>query len=384
MDRRKEILNAILSPGHSYSREDLIRLLDIEDKEEMRRLFEAAYRVKLEHTGNKVYFRGIIEFSNICTKDCFYCGIRKSNPKLRRFTMPAEEIVESALWACRTGYGSIVLQSGERCDEEFVGFIEDILRRIRNECKGRLGVTLSLGEQSRETYSRWFSAGAHRYLLRIETSNSTLYRSLHPEDHQFEQRLQCLHDLHETGYQVGTGVMIGLPGQTTADLADDILFFRNMDIDMIGMGPYLIHRDTPLAEGRNDDEKDRERRLDLGLKMIAATRLFLQDVNIASTTALQALLPTGREMGLMAGANIIMPNITDPKYRTLYQLYEGKPCLDENASLCQNCLKNRIESIGESIGLNEWGDSPHFQKKKTGLVSQTKNTRDTIEKRGKK
>jgi biotin synthase len=214
---------------------------------------------------------------------------------------------------------------------------------------GELGITLSLGEQTEDVYRAWFDAGAHRYLLRVETTNRELYRALHPVTHDFDARIECLQRLRRVGYQVGTGVMIGLPGQTTEDLANDIAFFRDHDIDMIGMGPYVLHSDTPLADVL--DSIDPETQLELGLKMIAVTRLVLRDVNIAATTALQALNPVGREMGLQAGANIIMPNLTDTQYRESYQLYEGKPCMDEDSSMCRGCLQRRVAGIGETIGL---------------------------------
>ncbi len=359
-------LETILDISHTLTRDDLIYLLGLTERDAMEKLFDRAYEAKTKYVGNKVYFRGIIEFSNICEKDCFYCGIRKSNRNVVRYRMSEEEILEGARFAYESNYGSVVLQSGERSDPVFAGFVERVVKAIKELSNGNLGITLSLGEQSDETYRRWFAAGAHRYLLRIETSNEALYGRLHPRDHSFRKRLECLGILAGIGYQVGTGVMIGLPGQTLEDLADDILFFEKMDIAMVGMGPYLVHKDTPLSSEISDFEAIKERQLDLALKMIAVTRLYLKDVNIASTTALQALAPTGREMGLRAGANIIMPNITITRYRSSYQLYDNKPCLDENASFCRACLEQRIESVGESIGFNEWGDSPHFKKKTEG------------------
>ncbi len=336
-------------------------LLDCSAPEVRQALYEAAYRVKLDTVGPTVYFRGIVELSNMCSKDCYYCGIRRSNTNVERYQMSEEEILRDALWAHEHKYGSIVLQSGERQDAQFVEQIERILRRIKEASGGELGITLSLGEQSEAVYRAWFEAGAHRYLLRIETTNPDLYRALHPESHTFDARVACLDTLRRVGYQVGTGVMIGLPGQTSEDLANDIAFFRDRDIDMIGMGPYVLHSETPLADGL--DSIDPETQLELGLKMIAVTRLVLRDVNIAATTALQALNPIGREMGLQAGANIIMPNLTDTPYRKSYQLYEGKPCLDEDSTLCRGCLQKRVAGIGETIGLGEWGDSPHFLKR---------------------
>jgi len=343
---------------NNLNRDDIIALLETEDEATERELFARAYELKLQTVGRKVYFRGIIEFSNVCAKNCFYCGIRRDNTHVQRYTMTEQQVLNAARWAWEQRYGSIVMQSGERSDPAFVELVERLLRGIKELSNGELGITLSLGEQSADTYRRWFAAGAHRYLLRIESSNPALYASLHPEDHDWNRRLNCLHDLRETGYQVGTGVMIGLPGQTAADLADDIAFFRAQDIDMIGMGPYVVHHDTPLAA--RVQHFDAQRQLHLALRMIACTRLVLRDVNIASTTALQALDPQGREMGLQAGANIIMPVLTDLEYRGDYLLYDNKPCVDENASMCRACLERRIISVGEEVGYGQLGDSPHY------------------------
>lgn len=338
---------------------EILRLLSITDKVELEQLHKQAYEIKKQYVGTKVYFRGIVELSNICSKNCYYCGIRSGNSKVDRFTLSKDEAVANAMWAFEQQYGSVVIQSGERSDAAFVDFIEDIVRTIREKSNNELGITLSLGEQSEDTYRRWYAAGAHRYLLRIESSNRELYAKLHPADHDWDTRVNCIRTLKRLGYQCGTGVMIGLPFQTLEHLADDIMFFWDEDIDMIGMGPYIPHEDTPLAKEMPNYSE--EAHLELALKMIAVCRILLKDVNIASTTALQALKPDGRELGLLAGANIIMPNITDTKYRGNYQLYRGKPCLDENADLCRGCLERRIGSIGEEIGYAQWGDSPHHK-----------------------
>lgn len=341
-------------------REDIIRLLSAAGAEDMRRLYDRAYEVKKKHTGTAVYLRGLIEISNICRKNCLYCGIRRGNTSVERYSMNEDEIVEAALLAHEWGYGSIVIQSGERNGGDFTTFIEVIIRKINAQTSNGLGITLSLGEQSAETYLRWYQAGAHRYLLRIETSDRDLYRTLHPFDHSYERRIECLSTLKEIGYQTGTGVMIGLPGQTIEHLAGDIEFFLDIDADMIGMGPYIPHHDTPLGKSFPDSGIENGARLDLSLKMIAATRIALKDVNIASTTALQAIHDQGREMGILVGANVVMPNITPARYRRDYQLYDNKPCLDEYPSQCSVCIENRIKQIGETVGYHERGDSPHF------------------------
>lgn len=324
-------------------------------------LSRRAYEIKTREVGRVVYFRGIIELSNHCRKNCLYCGIRRDNHAVERYSMSEEEILQAASFAHDAGYGSIVLQSGERTDASFIRFIENILAKIKGSAFSNLGITLSLGEQTDETYRRWYGAGADRYLLRIETSNPNLYAKLHPADHRFENRIRCLNNIREIGYQVGTGVMIGLPGQTFEDLAADLLFFKQIDADMIGMGPYLPHQETPLGkDAKALDESATRQLMNLSLGMIAATRIQLRNINIAATTALQAIHPTGREMGLLAGANVVMPNITPTRYRSSYKLYEGKPCLDENETMCRHCLDRRIAMIGEQVAYNQLGDSLHF------------------------
>ena len=239
------MINDILNK-EQLSREDLITLLKLEKEEELEALYEKAYAVKEKYIGRVSHYRGLIEFSNYCIKDCKYCGIRKSNPLVDRFSMNKEEILKMAQWAYDNKYGSITLQSGERTDEKFVDFVTDVISSIRELSNGELGMTLCMGEQSEEVYKKWFDAGGHRYLLRIETTNKELYEKIHPQNdlHSFDKRVECLKSLRKIGYQVGTGVMMGIPGQTIEDLADDILFFRDMDIDMIGMGPYIVHKDT--------------------------------------------------------------------------------------------------------------------------------------------
>ena len=339
-------------------------LLEISDPEELQALYDCAYRVKAKYVGKVAYFRGIIECSNICVKDCYYCGIRKSNTNVERFQMDEEEMIREAIWAYDNEYGSAVIQAGERKDAAFIDMIERVVKTVKEKTDGKLGITLSLGEQTEETYRRWREAGAHRYLLRVETTSPELYAKLHPEDHSLEERKHCLALLKKTGWQVGTGVMMGLPGQTSKDLVNDILFMKEIDVDMVGMGPYIPHRQTPMGEKIPPyTEEEKAAALTLGLKMIAVTRIVLKDINIAAATALQALEHAGREMGLKCGANVIMPNVTETEFRPSYTLYDNKPCLDENSSMCRGCLSGRIKGIGETIGFNEWGDSPHYAKR---------------------
>ncbi len=351
------IEKALLRP-YDLTHEELIALLAREDTAE---LFAAAYDLKCRYVGKLVSLRGLVELGNHCAKNCYYCGIRRGNTKVKRYNLSEDDVVRMAHWSFEQGYGSVVLQSGEIESEKHTEYIERILHRIRDFGGDDFGITLCLGEQTEEVYRRWREAGAHRYLLRIESSVPELYARLHPADHSQARRIECLKKLKKLGYQTGSGVMIGLPGQTLDHLAHDVEFFHAMDLDMIGMGPYLPHRDTPLGKEIELTPEYAAKQLKLGLKMIAVTRLYLHDVNIAATTALQALDDRGREQGILAGANVMMPNVTDTEYRGNYQLYENKPCLDENSSRCRNCLNFRILAIGEKINWKQRGDSPHYK-----------------------
>ncbi len=326
-------------------------------------LFAAAYAEKCTRVGKRVSLRGLIEFSNVCGKNCYYCGIRAGNAKVARYRLSEDEIVAAARQAERARYGSVVLQSGEVASEANTAFVERVVSRLHAEFGDALGVTLCLGEQSEETYRRWRAAGAHRYLLRIESSNPELYAKLHPASHSWQARVDCLRTLKRLGYITGSGVMIGVPGQTLEDLASDIAFFAQEDLDMIGMGPFIPHPDTPLGEGLAMTPDWKRRQVELGCRMIAVARLALKDVNIAATTALEALDPQGREKGLLAGANVMMPNVTPAKYRGDYKLYSDKPCQDESADLVGDVLERRIRSIGEEVNWSDRGDPLHFSRR---------------------
>lgn len=344
---------------------DLITLLSLEDENDCKKLYEKAYQIKTTSLGKKVFFRGLIEFSNICSKNCFYCGIRKDIHLNSRYQMSEQEIIDTALKAYSYNYGSIVLQSGECSKQSFIEMLIRVLKEIHKKTENKLGITLCVGEQSKESYQKLLEAGAHRYLLRIESSNQSLYEKLHPKDHSFQKRLQALKDLQDLGYQTGTGVMIGLPFQSIEDLADDLLFFRNFSIDMVGMGPFIEHENTPIY-AFSKELLSKERRFQLSLNMIALLRILMSDVNIAATTALQAIDPIGREKALLAGANVLMPNMTPLKYREDYQLYEDKPCIDEDADQCRSCLATRLSSIGEEIAFKEKGDPLHYFSRRKG------------------
>lgn len=353
-----DVLRRAAGAPRALSHRELVRLLSLEGEEDKKRLFAAAYDLKVRCCGKGIAPRGLVEAGNICAKDCLYCGIRKSNSAVRRYSLSAEEIVSAAGEAKRLGFASLVIQTGETESEANTRFIEDVLRRI---APLDLGVTLSLGEQEEQVYARWRAAGAARYLLRIETSNRELYAKIHPEGYSWERRVECLRALRRTGYQVGTGVMCALPGQTFGDLASDILFYADIDADMIGMGPYIPHPDTPLAAA--DAGWTPRQRLDLGLKMIAVTRLYLHDVNIAAATALQALAPDGRERGVAAGANVLMPNVTATGYRRDYLLYADKPCGDESAPESMESLDRGLALIGEYPLYGQRGDSRHYHRR---------------------
>ena len=344
----------------TLSKEDIVFLLSA-NVEDRNKLYTKAAEVRETYNGRKVYFRGLIEMSNLCQKNCFYCGIRSGNTKVKRYNLSDDEVIEAAKFAWENRYGSIAIQTGEVNTKNFTTRIENLLDKINKATNSELGITLSLGEQSEETYQRWFNKGAVRYLLRIESSNQELYYKLHPnnKNHDFNTRLECLRALRRVGYQVGTGVMIGLPFQTLEHLAEDLLWMKSMDIDMVGMGPYVEHPDTPLFEYK-DLLLPQEERFNLALKMTAILRILMKDINIAAPTALQAIDPLGREKAVKCGANVIMPNITPGIYRNEYKLYENKPCIDDAADDCKRCLEARIQLTGYEIGYAEHGNSKHF------------------------
>jgi biotin synthase len=347
-----------------FSRENIISLLKAEGDDKIL-LYNKSAEVKEKYIGNKVWFRGLIEFSNICGKNCLYCGIRKGNKNLTRYNLSDDEILAAAKFANDNKYGSIALQSGETESDFFTHRIENLLNKIKELSSGELGITLSVGEQKPAVYKKWFNAGAHRYLLRIESTNSILYNKIHPDDskHNFFRRLECLKSLQDIGFQTGTGVMIGLPFQTPDDLAGDLLFMKEFDIDMCGMGPYIEHADAPLIKF-NEKLLPLKERFDLTLKMIAVIRIMMKDINIVAATALQAIDPIGREKAVKIGANILMPNITPGKYRNSYKLYDNKPCIDDSSEDCQNCLDARVSLASSEVIYGEWGDSQHYEKRR--------------------
>ena len=319
---------------HSLTKEEIIQLLRLEDATP---LFQAADRVRSRYVGDEVHLRGLIEFSNICKQNCLYCGLRRDNHKLERYRLEPETIVDFAAKAKSYGYRTVVLQSGE--DTYYtVEVLCDIIRQIKAL---DMAITLSIGEKSLEEYKAYREAGADRYLLRIETTDVRLYEKMDP-GMNYDNRVQCLKALKELGYELGSGCLVGLPGQTLESLAEDILFFKAMEADMIGIGPFIPNPDTPLAEVPAGS-------FELSQKVMAITRLVLPDINIPATTAMETLHPQGRILALQRGANVVMPNITEGDYRRMYALYPGKICINDTPAHCRSCITGKIQGIGRKV-----------------------------------
>ncbi|NLW83908.1 MAG: [FeFe] hydrogenase H-cluster radical SAM maturase HydE [Phycisphaerae bacterium] len=316
-------------------------------------LWAEADAVRKAHVGDAVHLRGLIEISNYCIRQCAYCGLSVTNTQLERYRMTDDEILDCARQARDFGYGTVVLQAGEDYGLE-AERIAGLVRAIKSQLS--LAVTLSLGERPYEDLAAWRKAGADRYLLRFETSDKELYASIHPpRPGQTVDRMAILRHLRMLGYEVGSGVMIGIPGQSYRTLAHDILHFESFDFDMIGVGPYIPNPQTPLGRGEiavpiaEEDQVPSDELMTY--KVIALTRLVCPQANIPSTTALATInRESGRELGLMRGANIVMPNMTPVAYRTRYEIYPGKACINETAQACQGCLKGRISAIGRVVG----------------------------------
>ncbi len=343
-----EILTCV-AQTHTLLKEEIIRLLLLPDATA---LFAAADKIRRDFVGDGVYLRALIEFSNYCKNNCLYCGIRAGNTRVKRYRLTPEQIIQTAKQAVGYGYKTIVLQSGED-----VWFDADKLCAIIQEIKKLdVAVTLSIGEKSREEYAAYRRAGADRYLLRIETTDKNLYEKLDPHM-SWENRVRCLHDLKELGYEVGSGSLVGLPGQTVESLADDLLFFKELPVDMAGIGPFIPHPQTPLATEKPDGH------FDLALKMMALMRLLLPDINIPATTAMETLHPQGRLIALKSGANVVMPNTTDTEFRPLYELYPGKICLGDSAEKCRGCVENKIKSIGRFVAHAKGFHGDYLKKK---------------------
>lgn len=317
---------------------DLERLLSIEDDKSLRGLYGAADKVRHEYAGDAILLRGLVEFSNCCGKSCHYCGLNASNNSLERYRLTREELLESVSRIAACKIKTVVLQSGEDpvLDPEWLA---GIVKEIKS--KYDIAVTLSAGERPREDYKLWKDAGADRYLLKIETSDKALYDSLHC-GMSFENRLRCLRDLKGLGYETGSGIMVGLPGQTLRSIAADILFFKEWDFDMIGIGPFIPHGKTLLADNAAGD-------VNLVLKALALTRIVTKRANLPATTALGSLGEDFRIEGLKAGANVLMPNFTPAPYRKLYEIYPNKRCISEPTGSCAFCMDSMAKGIGRTV-----------------------------------
>lgn len=320
---------------NEFSRNDIIEILKDDSNNDW--LFSVADKTRKEYVGDEVHLRGLIEFSNICKRQCKYCGLRCEDKYIDRYRISKENIISYAEHAVNMGYKTIVLQSGE---DEY--YNTDLMCEIIAEIK-KLGValTLSIGEKTYEEYKAFKEAGADRYLIRIETTDKTLYNQMHP-NMDFDNRVRCLEDLGRLGYEVGTGCLVGLPNQTIESLADDILFFKEINADMVGIGPFIPHPHTPLKDSATGS-------FTLALKVMALTRILLKDINIPATTAMETLNPNGRIIALQSGANVVMPNVTTTEYRAKYEIYPNKICINENPDKCKGCISAKIQSIGRSV-----------------------------------
>lgn len=345
---RQEQLLSRLYAGEKLVKSEYAELIEGRSESSSERLFALARQVREKHYGKDVYIRGLIEFTNYCRNDCYYCGIRRSNAKAQRYRLTEDEILSCCEEGHRLGFRTFVLQGGE--DGYFTdGKVCRIVSRIKGlfpDC----AVTLSIGEKSRESYQAFFDAGADRYLLRHETADFCHYGKLHPPELSAENRQRCLWDLMDIGYQVGTGFMVGSPYQTPWELAEDMEFLAKLRPQMVGIGPFVPHSDTPFGNMPGGT-------VELTLFMLGLIRLTLPQALIPATTALGTIDPVGREKGILAGANVVMPNLSPVSVRKKYSLYDNKICTGEESAQCLECLKNRIASTGYRIVLGR-GDHP--------------------------
>ena len=335
---------------HQLEKEEYIELFSDTTEEMQKRLKEEAVRVRKLHYGNKVYVRGLIEFTNYCKNNCYYCGIRGGNKQIERYRLSEEEIMACCKNGHALGIRTFVLQGGEDgyfTDEK----MERIVKKIK-ENYSDCAITLSIGERSLESYKRLKAAGADRYLLRHETAEKKHYGQLHPEEMKLEHRMECLFQLKELGYQVGAGFMVGSPGQTPETLAEDFLFLKKLSPQMVGIGPFVPHHETPFAEKEKGS-------VDQTLLLLSMIRILLPKVLLPATTALGTLDPKGREKGLQAGANVVMPNLSPVMVRKKYELYDAKICTGEEAVECIPCLERRIQYAGYEMA-RERGDAKDF------------------------
>ena len=329
------------------SGEQLLQLLEHVDEENSSYLFEKARIRQKEHFDHKVYTRGLIELTNYCKNDCYYCGIRRSNRNIDRYRLTKEQVLSCCKVGYPLGFRTFVLQGGE--DGQFTdAFLVDLIQSIKQQYPD-CAITLSLGERSYESYTRLYQAGADRYLLRHETANAEHYRTLHPKNLSLEHRINCLNNLKEIGYQVGTGFMVGSPNQTKEDLVRDLLFIKEFSPQMVGIGPFLSQKDTPFKDYPNGSGE-------LTLRLLSIIRLMLPEVLLPATTALGTLMPNGRELGLLHGANVVMPNLSPLDAREKYTLYDNKLCSGSEAAEHLALLKESFQKIGYEVAVSR-GDS---------------------------
>lgn len=329
------------------------KLIDNRTPELAEYLFEKARAVRIRNYSYDVYLRGLIEFTNYCKNDCYYCGIRRSNCHAERYRLTKEQILECCATGYDLGFRTFVLQGGEDgyyTDEKMV----DIIRAIKAKYPD-CAITLSIGEKSYESYKAFYDAGAERYLLRHETANAEHYGKLHPQNLSLDNRIRCLYNLKEIGYQVGCGFMVGSPYQTTDCLVDDLLFIQEFKPHMVGIGPFIPHHATPFAGFSSGT-------LELTLFLLGIIRLILPTVLLPATTALGTIHPRGRELGILAGANVVMPNLSPRSVRPKYMLYDNKICTGDEAAECRSCMQRRIESIGYRVVVSR-GDHKSFLQK---------------------
>ncbi|MBE6925182.1 MAG: [FeFe] hydrogenase H-cluster radical SAM maturase HydE [Ruminococcaceae bacterium] len=346
-----ELIDRLERQG-GLSEQEYVALIHGRNEESARILRQRAAAVRQMHYGNDVYLRGLIEFTNYCKNDCYYCGIRCSNRKVERYRLTEEQILDCCQVGYGLGYRTFVLQGGE--DSQYTPErIENLVRQIKTRWSD-CAVTLSVGEQPEEVYRCWFEAGANRYLLRHETADSEHYRQLHPERQSLENRMECLRNLKKIGYQTGCGFMVGAPGQGAAQLAKDLMLIHELQPEMVGIGPFIPQKDTPLGQ-------EPAGTLELTLYLLSIIRLMLPQVLLPATTALGTIHPQGRELGLLAGANVCMPNLSPVEVRQKYALYDNKICTGEEAAECVQCLRRRIESVGFQVAATR-GD--HVNKRK--------------------
>ena len=350
---------------------ELIKILNYKG-EKQQELWNYSKNIKNKIFSNGVFIRGLIEFSNICQKNCLYCGIRKDNNKVKRYRLDLKDIIECVDFTVNNGIKSIVLQSGELTTESFKDYLRILIKTIKTKYDF-LNITLSCGEFDYNFFKELRELGVNRYLLRIETSNPELYKKLHPSDHYYQKRLQALYDLDKSDYQVGTGDMIGTPNQTDNDIINDLRFFVDEKFDMYGLGPYIIHTDTPLATKENIDNwnKNKEDILNKTLNFLCMLRICVPIANIAAATALDVLSDNGRLTALKIASNVIMPAITPKNNRKNYQLYQNKPNIDDDGDQTMKLLQKNLENNGLKIIYTNKDSSLHY-------INKTKNRNGTI------